>query len=278
MTEPQGAKLKQIRLQKGYSLEEVQKKTKIHPNILKAIEEDNLVNISPIYMRGFLKIYCRVLEVDPREFIPDYKEPRETVRFMPAEIKLANMESPPGFMKTVSRAVGVIRPYIKIKKMVLVAAIILGIVGLFSFGRFVASKRSSRNPKEKLSAPAVEKKKPAAASKQEKPAVVSSADRQTQPKHTEEQTSPPVTSGIRLIIRAKEDCYIQLKTDGHTVFQSILKKGRFETWHAKDKIEFSLGNAGAVALEVNGRTISNIGRRGYAVKNILITKEGLTIP
>jgi hypothetical protein len=57
-----------------------------------------------------------------------------------------------------------------------------------------------------------------------------------------------------------------------------LKKGRFENWYAKDKIELSLGNAAAVDLEVNGRPISNLGRKGQALKNIVITKEGLMIP
>jgi len=82
---------------------------------------------------------------------------------------------------------------------------------------------------------------------------------------------------ISLDIRAKENCFIQVKSDGRVIFQNILKKGRSESWQAKDKIELSLGNAGAVELEVNGKRISGMGRRGQAIKNILITKEGLNI-
>ncbi|MBI3991561.1 MAG: helix-turn-helix domain-containing protein, partial [Candidatus Omnitrophica bacterium] len=72
--ESTGTKLKNLRLQKGLSLEDVHKKTKIHLNILKAIEEDSLVNFSPVYIKGFLKIYCKSLGVDPRDCISDYKE------------------------------------------------------------------------------------------------------------------------------------------------------------------------------------------------------------
>jgi hypothetical protein len=112
----------------------------------------------------------------------------------------------------------------------------------------------------------------------QKPAVVvtpaaASAKPQSQQKIEE---TVAVISGIRLGIRAKEDCWLHVKTDGKTVFQNILKKGRFENWQAKEKIELSLGNAGVVELEVNGKLISSLGRRGQAVKNILITKEGLT--
>ena len=62
------------------------------------------------------------------------------------------------------------------------------------------------------------------------------------------------------------------------VFQRVLERNRFESWQAKEKIEFSLGNAGAVELEINGKIFSNLGRKGQTLKNIIITKEGLTIP
>ena len=87
------------------------------------------------------------------------------------------------------------------------------------------------------------------------------------------------SSGIRLAILAKEaDCWIKLKSDGKVVFQNTLKKGRSESWQAKERIEISLGNARAVELQINEKIISNLGRKGKAVKNIVITKEGLTIP
>ena len=72
--ESPGAKLKKIRLERGISLEEVQKKTKIHLNILKAIEGDSLTNLSPVYLKGFLKIYCKSLGLSPQEYLVDYKE------------------------------------------------------------------------------------------------------------------------------------------------------------------------------------------------------------
>ena len=56
-----GARLKKIRLEKGLTLEDAHKQTRIHLNILKAIEEDSLINISPIYIRGFLKNYFKFL-------------------------------------------------------------------------------------------------------------------------------------------------------------------------------------------------------------------------
>jgi cytoskeleton protein RodZ len=83
--------------------------------------------------------------------------------------------------------------------------------------------------------------------------------------------------GIRLGLHAKDDCWVQLKLDGKTMFQNILKKGRFEVWQAKERIDLFLGNVGNVELELNGKIIPSLGRRGQALKNIVITKDGLRI-
>ena len=63
-----GAELKKIRLEKGIRLEEIHKKTKIHINILKAIEGDSLTDLNPVYLRGFIKIYCNFLGLDPKDY------------------------------------------------------------------------------------------------------------------------------------------------------------------------------------------------------------------
>ena len=72
--EPIGEKLKKARLEKGLTLEEVHRKTKIHLNVLKAIEEGSLVNFSPVYIKGFLKIYCKFLGIEYSDSLFDHKQ------------------------------------------------------------------------------------------------------------------------------------------------------------------------------------------------------------
>ena len=57
----------------------------------------------------------------------------------------------------------------------------------------------------------------------------------------------------------------------------MLARGRSETWQAKEKVELSLGDAGAVELQVNDQRFANLGRHGQSLKNIVINKEGLKI-
>ena len=82
---------------------------------------------------------------------------------------------------------------------------------------------------------------------------------------------------ITLAIRAQEDSFITLKVDGKIVYQRMMYKGKAETWSAKTKIELSVGNAGGLSLEVNGKPLLPLGKKGQQIKNILINSEGLKV-
>ena len=270
-TESGGVRLKKIRLEKGLTLEEVQKKTKIHLNVLKAIEGDGLTNLNPVYLKCFLKIYCKFLGIEPKDYIPDYKETQEITQIITKEEAPAKLREPISILKSASLRLNSFRPphqlrislrYLcnwcggkKIKKtFVFILVIIFVWLGLFNLGKFISKKQQ--------------------VSKRQAPAKVAQNPKDLQTAIPRKET----VSVIRLGIRTRENCWISLKVDGRVVFQRVLEKGRFESWQAKEKMELSLGNGGVVELEVNGQLFSNLGRRGQALKNIVITKEGLTIP
>jgi transcriptional regulator with XRE-family HTH domain len=243
--EAAGERLKKIRLEKGLSLEEVHKKTKIHLDILEALEEDRLINMVPIYVKGFLKIYCEFLGVNPGDFIVDFKR----------------LDTGSDFTKTYQKSIlpqpsvklSMFRPNSKIVRiLVLVILLIILGTGITKLVKSIKNKKHSvvlldkKDKKEKIN--------PAA-----------------------NQVQIPLET-IRMGIRARQDCWIKTKVDGKVTFADVLRKGRFESWQAKEKIELSLGNAGGIDLEVNGKLISPLGRKGQVIKHIEITKEeGLKI-
>jgi len=255
--EPAGARLKKIRQELGLSLEEVQKKTKIHLNILKAIEGDSLTNLSPIYLKGFLKIYCKFLGVDPKDYIPDYKETQSHPSNVIVTKDIKTAAGKLDFLKTAGKK--------NKRTFIFILIIILLSLALYNLGKAVSSKRKLQLTRARPAYFIPENKEV----KRQKKAK-QAADNTVTKKET--------ASGIRLGMRARENCWVDLKADGRLVFRRVLEKGRFETWQAKDRIELSLGNAGAVELEVNGQRFLNLGRRGQAIKGIVITKEGLNIP
>lgn len=155
------------------------------------------------------------------------------------------------------------RPNKEFSKIFILAAVVLFLLlGLFKAGKIIFSGRKTAQQVKAgpQSSKPPQKARPAVADKKAKAA----------PKQN--------VSEIRLGIRANDNCWVALKVDSRIVFQRVLAKGRFESWKAKDKMELSLGNAGAVELEVNGQLFSNLGRKGQPLKNILITREGINIP
>lgn len=257
-----GEKLKKIRLEKGLSLEEVHKKTKIHFKILKSIEEDDLINLNPVYIKGFIKIYCKFLEVDPAEFIKDYKEPRQKVNLGP---RSENKPKKVFVKKNLKPKL----PKLNLKYFKIIGFLILIVLVLFlviNIFKFIGSKIKSL-PKKAKQAKVVQVVAPVKKTE---------AVKQVKPQAPVQQ-QVPATSLIRLGLRAQENCFVTLKSDGHVLFQAILKKGRFESWTAKDKFELSVSNAGAVTLELNSKVMPSLGKRGRALKNIVITRDGMTI-
>jgi cytoskeletal protein RodZ len=265
--EPAGIRLRKIRLEKGISLEEVHKKTKIHLNVLRAIEEDSLINFNPVYIRGFLKIYCQFLGLNPRDYVTDYREPSYTVKPSGGKEKrsfsISNQKSSGfSFFKRVR---------LEKNKILLIAAVIIFVFLLFNLGRLISSRRFSARQRPRvavLKTVKAEKTGESSAKEQKKAGV-----NQIRSENSLKADAYPI---VRLGIRAKENCWIQLKTDGRVIFEGTLMKGRSESWHAKNKIELTVGNAGAIELEVNGKPIPSLGKRGQKIKGITISKEGLS--
>jgi len=251
IVETRGERLKRLRKAKGISLEQAHQGTKIHTKILKALEEDAVVGIAPAYAKGLLKIYCSFLGVDPKDFIEEYTEGDSAKRGMADSPKSdsSNVEVEVPLVKPHIN-IAVIKNKIKTKPAILIIYLLILAIATFKLGRSISIYRVS--------------------SSKESPSVAAVP--------SPEVTSTSQSDELRLDIRAKQDCWLEVKTDGKTIFRSVIKKGQLEYWEAKEEIEFSLGNAGGVDVEINGKLLSPLGRRGQVIKNIKITKQGLIVP
>lgn len=256
--ETAGSRLKKIRQERGLSLEDVQKKTKIHLNVLRAIEGDSISNLSPIYLKGFIKIYCGFLGLDAKDLIgPSGGQPQKPALNATVGRPIgARIEKRSSFIKDASIKLGAIKPLVNLKKIIIFAAIAVIFIFLgINLIKFVSLRPKSRLEKAKISMPVPV---PKAEAKQAK-------------------INKDLTGGFTLGIFARGKSWISAKVDGRVVFHGVLARGRSETWQAREKVELSLGDAGAVELQVNDQRFANLGRHGQSLKNVVINKEGLKI-
>ena len=266
--ESSGERLKKARLEKGLSLEEAHKKTKIHLNILRSIEEDSLINFSPIYIKGFLKIYANFLGVDPKELVPFSRDAA-------AEKKISlTRDARSSFLKRALFTLDGFKPRINLRVLSLVALASIFLIGLFYLGKVISTRRTSGAGAVKLRV-ILPKNKGDMKVQTLKTQARFTANGKQKNQYIKTASQKNFVSGVTLSMYAKEDCWVQIRLDGKLMGRNILKKGKTETWRAKEKIEFSLNNAAAVDLEINNKSIPSIGRRNQAIKNALIDKEGL---
>ncbi|MBF0291851.1 MAG: helix-turn-helix domain-containing protein [Nitrospinae bacterium] len=68
-----GAHLRNIRIAKGVSLDEISAATKVKKSYLEAIESDNPKRFpAPVFMKGFIKAYAKALGLNPEEISEKY--------------------------------------------------------------------------------------------------------------------------------------------------------------------------------------------------------------
>jgi DnaJ-class molecular chaperone len=68
-----GKTLREIREKMGIDLKAISSETKINPKILEWIEEEAWNKLPPdVYLKGFLKGYAQLLNLDPKRVVEDY--------------------------------------------------------------------------------------------------------------------------------------------------------------------------------------------------------------
>lgn len=255
--------LKEARQGKGISLEEAYKATKVHPKILHALEEGTTLGLSHVYVKSYIKIYANYLGISRQELDKYFHVP---INLKDRKVKL-DVSSIAGKGERIHGLSGPVilpsPPFISgfLKK----AAVVLAVFLVF------------------LIIVKVFPKKVATAVRKDKSPVVISAftnlnkEEKVKKATAEKESFAKIGDTLRLTIFTEEDNWMQIKTDGKVVFKRILKKGTSETWQAKDSFELWLANAGIIKLELNGKILPSIGRRGQLLKSVVINREGYTI-
>lgn len=275
---PLSVVLKEARKNKGRTLEEVHKATKIHPHILRSLEEGTILQLSEVYVKSYTKIYAKYLGISDQELSQYFRSPidkerkdRRSPRDLFAKTKKEEVKniivgaSRFQFRTLLERCV------VQRKKIFVICGgvlIVFFLVRLGSCGR----QKSAVIPVKTRPVP-VQKKSP-----------VSTPKTATQIKQTPKPEPPaavlpkpavaPSEDALRLTIVAEEDAWLQVIQDNAVVFRGTLEKSASETWKAKDRFELRLNNAGAVRLELNGKILSPIGRKGQQLRKVVITKDG----
>ncbi|MDP8233802.1 MAG: DUF4115 domain-containing protein [Candidatus Saelkia tenebricola] len=249
-----GVKLQKAREKLKCDYDYIYQKTKIHPKILKALEEENFEYFkSTIYIKSFLQKYAQFLGVD----LSKEMEGLESV-FLRVEKKESHKTAvtSPFLLSTMGKF------FLGFKILFYFLLVIFSIYFVFAG----VNKVVSLFLPDKIS---VSEQKEVSEEEIELPLQVQDEEKSDLLDKEAEQV-------LELMIDVQEDCWVLLRSDNKKIFESVLKKGQKEVWKAKKEFELWVGNASALKLFLNGASLGPIGRG--VVKGIKIDSRGLRLP
>jgi len=252
-----GGHLRGIRESKGVPLDDVARATRVGRRHLEALEADDLADLpAPVFVKGFLRAYCDFLEVPPDEAF-------DLLRQATAEpVKL-------------ERGAAAQRPESRRRRAgpLLVSAALFLILGASLLALHWGVREPHRPAPSVQSAARVDA--PPAASTAGATSAVQSAVRPPVPVAAEE-AKPPAPATQRLLVRANEPTWLRVQVDDGQAAEELLQPGAVREWTAARRFVLTVGNAGGIELDLNGKRLPSIGPKGAVIQRLVLPQEAGT--
>jgi cytoskeleton protein RodZ len=82
-----------------------------------------------------------------------------------------------------------------------------------------------------------------------------------------------VSSPYRLIARTSEATWIRVRTDDGRISEETVPGGEIREWVSDRPFVVTVGNAGGVSFELNGRVLPPLGARGLVIPRLVLPPE-----
>ena len=268
-----GEFLKEKREERGLTLEQVVIESRISMGMLKALEENHLARIpSEVFARGFIRLYAHHLQLDPeavfemfRPSISEFYRQAAGEEMVP-DLSLQDPGRRPGF-KMLMGALGLASlvflsasAYFYWKPSPLVPTV-NGLAEPAASGPdTVLFMRVPNFEDPGLNLLGLTVNVPQGESISELPLV--------EPDSQPEIPLPALT----LLIEAIEESWVVAHIDDRQVKEVLLRPGEKVFWNAEEKFVLTLGNAGGVKLEYNGKPLDPPGKKGEVLRNLVLSR------
>jgi cytoskeleton protein RodZ len=249
-----GARLAEARSEQGLSVEDLSSRTYIRPGVIRGIENDDFGACGgPFYARGHIRTLAHTLGVDDAPLLEQFDrqhgapEPRlapDTTSAEPAGIRPAKVRSRHSGTRSSNGGPG----WMAAATVVLIVICVVLLVSVLVGGP--SNKKNNATPNA--------------------PAAPSSAPHTSAPKASA-PVAPRTYSGVNLAVRiANGDSWVRIVDEnGNVLASSVGKQGMSAEFRGAQSLRFTFGNAGAVAVSCNGKTLGPLGGQGQVVSRVL---------
>jgi cytoskeleton protein RodZ len=244
-----GGYLRQLREAKAGSLGEIARATRVSVYQLEALESDRFEELpASVFVKGFIRAYCDFLGQPADEALRRYKS-------------------------VIGERPGPSRPLLPARRSPLFW---IGSPVFISFALFVvfgAGLLAVNAAIKRGRTPAVSQPVPVARVNPSPPPAVPSVSVSPVASSSAESPAPQ-----RLLVRAIEPTWIRIQTDDLHAVQELLSPGATREWTAERRFLLTVGNAGGIEIELNGRPMPRLGESGKVIRQIELPKAAAAGP
>jgi cytoskeleton protein RodZ len=287
-----GPYLRGLREAKGMSLDDIARSTRVGRRHLEALESDTFSELpAPVFVKGFIRAYCEFLDAPSEEALGLYRETtgEPVAPHGPLRPLLAPRPRRAGPL-----AISII---LFVALGVSLFALRLGLQSSRKDTATVATPAKEDGRKATASVPASSAGKPsadthatppaaqsAAASTASAPAAVPAPSSSSGAPPASPSTSAPIPSSPssaadakpgnhHLVVRAIEPTWLRVQVDEGQVAEELLQAGAVREWSATRRFTLTVGNAGGVEIDLNGRRMPSLGAKGAVIQRLVLPQE-----
>jgi cytoskeleton protein RodZ len=256
-----GSYLRRHRERSGLSVDAVATGSRIVPRLVDALEAGRHDLLpAPVYVRGFIRAYCQQEGADPERALQLYDAngiPDPALAIPP---RRAAPPREPGGGRWRRAAAGSL----------LVAVLGAALVVLLT--RRQPDAAAGRGSGPRMTAVRAPTTPGPAAPASPSPAETTDSAGTTSPPVPPAPATPVPVERI-LLMRAVETTWVRVTPDGARPTEETLAPGAVREWRSPGRFHVTVGNAGGVEIELDGRALPALGGHGQVVRDATIPSE-----
>lgn len=267
-----GERLQREREMRGITLEEISASTKIGTRSLRALEKEDFDQLpGGVFNKGFVRAYAKYLGIDEEQAVADYLTAAGE----------QEMPLPQAVPKPETQVVITRKSNSRIWVMVALLALVAGGSATYKYrpdllGMAAPDAEESIAPTRDIAEEAENEESTAPGSTGVTEASAAAPDAGLPAASQTPLAAAPETSsssaGFTLRLNARQDSWVSVTVDGKPAMTGTLSGER--TFQAQREVKMTVGNAGAVEVSQNGRTLPPLGAENQA-RTVTITAEGI---
>lgn len=303
-----GEFFRQVRETKGLTVDEVSSKTRIRSDFVRALEEGNFSKLpDQVFARGFVRSYARSLGLDEEDAIQRFaksagafyekQDERERLKIRQVEEERKRQAN--------RKAVGVAIGVAVLTLIFLLSREQSSVVRRGDSDQASAKHSTAEVVKEDPSASAPREPESASEPLKQSEAAVTAPSSTTDEVRRSEPATPPATASnpdtktvsasspgadgplagislegagvagdgqLVLDLEATELSWVVVQIDNGSPQESLLRPGEKAQWKGQDQFILTLGNAGGVKAELNGKPQKPFGPSGKVARDIVLKR------